>query len=755
MVDEGILPPTPPQISAGESLGEQLKKKEEDKKSIFSKLFSKKEKKSEAVSKAEKDIGPPIDPDLAELRAKLDIPIEEESKQPKEPIDDSILDSIADEPKDPSKDTVLPDSMDDVFTGFDEFRRLPDKDQDFKPEEEKSDVPDTKEPPLPEEPAPMAEDIDFSEPADDFSQQSIAQAKPIEKKKEVKKAKTKTKGKKKTSKKNVWIEADTTSSNKDSGWADFNHKEEVKVAEEKEKAPEEHFDDLEKEKSDLQNELFDATGETISEPPEPQSNMPMPPPPPPPEPEKKGVLHKLKKAIKPKKIDLPPPPIKEHEIPEPPKPDVAVQDLIPKDYSEDIKKVLNESYDMPFDPNVERDLEVALDDIQKLKRELAKKKRALTQGENKLALERKKFDNVVNKNVRAKYAKKNKELNARYNKKFKELTLRFNKKMKELVKRNKRLNITINEKVKKELAIKLANQKELLARKTALRDKKIAEYDQLKAQYDEELATFNKDKKAASKLLKQAETIKAMKEEADKLKLVCDQKVKEAGRKKAEFTRLSKKLSLRLEAERALEKEVKHDEKMLSKVGTEVMDLETDVKRRYVLLKEREKALEKQAKQLLIDQHKLERDENKYEEKLTKFEERKKQVSHDYAESKRIARKMASAEKKLEKKKEAIEEKGFEVYLNEKLKQLSPHKDVPLDKAHLPKDKHSKFEEMVRLCRDLLENGKIEDAKAMYLDMKQLFVISELEGAEKANIYNAIRELYDDINLAIIAKGLA
>ena len=54
-------------------------------------------------------------------------------------------------------------------------------------------------------------------------------------------------------------------------------------------------------------------------------------------------------------------------------------------------------------------------------------------------------------------------------------------------------------------------------------------------------------------------------------------------------------------------------------------------------------------------------------------------------------------------------------------------------------------------CRKLIEGGNLENAKEEYNLIKDLFARSSLEPEEKSLVYNSIRELYNDIHLALLA----
>jgi len=61
------------------------------------------------------------------------------------------------------------------------------------------------------------------------------------------------------------------------------------------------------------------------------------------------------------------------------------------------------------------------------------------------------------------------------------------------------------------------------------------------------------------------------------------------------------------------------------------------------------------------------------------------------------------------------------------------------------------LEERITHCRKLIETGKLENAKEEYNLIKELFSRLSLDPEEKSFMYNAVRELYNDIHLALLA----
>ena len=53
-------------------------------------------------------------------------------------------------------------------------------------------------------------------------------------------------------------------------------------------------------------------------------------------------------------------------------------------------------------------------------------------------------------------------------------------------------------------------------------------------------------------------------------------------------------------------------------------------------------------------------------------------------------------------------------------------------------------------CRHALERNDISSAKQLYAELRDEFSKLKIDAAEKNAVYNSIRELYDDIHLAML-----
>jgi len=62
----------------------------------------------------------------------------------------------------------------------------------------------------------------------------------------------------------------------------------------------------------------------------------------------------------------------------------------------------------------------------------------------------------------------------------------------------------------------------------------------------------------------------------------------------------------------------------------------------------------------------------------------------------------------------------------------------------------NQFNRKIMLCRDMISNKQLSDAKNTYNDLKKMFSNTSLSPNQKEILYNSLRELYDDIYLGLL-----
>jgi len=81
---------------------------------------------------------------------------------------------------------------------------------------------------------------------------------------------------------------------------------------------------------------------------------------------------------------------------------------------------------------------------------------------------------------------------------------------------------------------------------------------------------------------------------------------------------------------------------------------------------------------------------------------------------------------------------------------LRDHADEILKPAH-PDEKVEDFNRKILLCKEMIVNNQFDDAKKLYSTLRDDFFKSQFRPADKEDMYNSLRELYDDIFLGIIS----
>ena len=108
---------------------------------------------------------------------------------------------------------------------------------------------------------------------------------------------------------------------------------------------------------------------------------------------------------------------------------------------------------------------------------------------------------------------------------------------------------------------------------------------------------------------------------------------------------------------------------------------------------------------------------------------------------------LGKKEKDYKRQMEDIVEDKFHSYLQQsikkrRLKPLYNKKDIDYN--------HNKLYVLMDNCRDLIDQGNLDEAKRLYNLVRKLFVGLNIKGAEKNILDTAIRELYQEINVATV-----
>lgn len=135
-------------------------------------------------------------------------------------------------------------------------------------------------------------------------------------------------------------------------------------------------------------------------------------------------------------------------------------------------------------------------------------------------------------------------------------------------------------------------------------------------------------------------------------------------------------------------------------------------------------------------------------DKLKEMVAKKKQALNETLyEDRELKHAIESAESKLAEERANLDNMIFSKYIKWK---LSGSEDNERITDILKDPKVDEINNMIVECRSKVLNGKISEAKRMYNDIKHKFETYQIDDYNKSMLFNAIRELYSDIQIAIL-----
>jgi hypothetical protein len=154
-----------------------------------------------------------------------------------------------------------------------------------------------------------------------------------------------------------------------------------------------------------------------------------------------------------------------------------------------------------------------------------------------------------------------------------------------------------------------------------------------------------------------------------------------------------------------------------------------------------------EAEELLKKLPLIKKDYEKLQEKMKEFGEQVKLNTQLEENLKRREEALLEAQQKLDETSAQLKEGGMSGYLESELKNQEMVSSVSNDE-NMIKDKHIELYSLIEECRSLVWKNQIAEAKAFYMKLRDEYKKSDVRGDDREMLYNAIRELYDDINLA-------
>jgi len=244
--------------------------------------------------------------------------------------------------------------------------------------------------------------------------------------------------------------------------------------------------------------------------------------------------------------------------------------------------------------------------------------------------------------------------------------------------------------------------------------------------------------------------------------------------------KVSKELAIRTDKERALlKREIKRTVALNSRLQKKLDIIDADMKKFYIKrdkllseeqcklnnyqqiyekklqeLKKEKDAFEDQKRSaitLLSKGDEMAREFEKLEDARKIVERSKKAISKDIDLDKELKRALDAAETRLKREKDDLDKMIFSKYIVERLSSIRPESmisDSPAGET-LSYD-GGKIYALIKDCKKQILAKDIVAAKKTYSGMKHLFETGRFNPAEKAMLYNSIRALYSDIQLAVI-----
>jgi hypothetical protein len=154
---------------------------------------------------------------------------------------------------------------------------------------------------------------------------------------------------------------------------------------------------------------------------------------------------------------------------------------------------------------------------------------------------------------------------------------------------------------------------------------------------------------------------------------------------------------------------------------------------------------------------KIKADLAKIKQEYKDWQSRVKEINDKIDINKRIEENLADREKALQEAQEKlgsmehlIREHGFSDFLETELKQKEIEYPEYNGKEDDLKEPHGEVFVLADQCRNLIWQNKLDEAKGIYMQAREMYHGMLANGDQNEQVYMLIRELYDDLNLAIL-----
>lgn len=142
----------------------------------------------------------------------------------------------------------------------------------------------------------------------------------------------------------------------------------------------------------------------------------------------------------------------------------------------------------------------------------------------------------------------------------------------------------------------------------------------------------------------------------------------------------------------------------------------------------------------------------KIEKELAKTISQKEKITRAVGLRKEYAEALGNAKRGITAERERLESEGYASFIKERVDTTPVGQRVEENAEDALKAKHGDIYAKIESCRQSLETGDLEKAKAAYKELRDDYTRAKLGATEKEALYNDIREIYDDIHLMMLAK---
>ena len=161
-------------------------------------------------------------------------------------------------------------------------------------------------------------------------------------------------------------------------------------------------------------------------------------------------------------------------------------------------------------------------------------------------------------------------------------------------------------------------------------------------------------------------------------------------------------------------------------------------------LEERERTLDQQEASLTSDKEAFESSMKRREELVQQTVDKIISLDED----------INSQREKVAKMRRELDTEGFRKYLQQTLREVDtdhiPFKPTPGEQD--VKKRHAGIYDRIDACNEAIDNKRLQEAKAIYTDLKKSFEQEPLKEEEKDILYDAIREIYANLHLALLEE---